>query len=270
LCRRVGISRQAVYKKQARRSRREIDEAAVIELVKRERLMQPRLGCRKLRVLLGTDLEEMGIRLGRDRFFKVLKQEGLLIKRRRRGAPRTTEAVHRFRTYPNLLKGSVFRKAHEGWVSDITYVRTEEGWLYVFLISDVFSRKIVGVAVGTTLEAKWNVIALQMAIKQLPGVARPIHHSDRGVQYCCEDYVEILKARQLPISMTEENHCGENAQAERLNGILKEEYGLGETFQTKEQARSAIWEAVRLFNERRPHTSLGYRIPALVHMEAVS
>jgi transposase InsO family protein len=211
----------------------------------------------------------MGIRIGRDRFFSLLRKRGLLIKRRRKGAPRTTNAMHRFRAYPNLLKGLLPTKAHEAWVSDITYVRTEDGWLYVFLISDVFSRKIVGIAVGGTLEAKWNVHALKMAIKQLPVNARTIHHSDRGIQYCCGDYVKVLESRGLRISMTEENHCAENAQAERLNGILKQEYGLGETFLTKEQAIAAIKDAVRLFNERRPHTSLGYRIPAQVHAEAV-
>lgn len=265
----MGISRQAVYKKYERRSRREIDEECVIQLVKRERLLQPKLGCRKLRVLLGADLEEMGIRIGRDRFFKLLKQKGLLIKRRRKGAPRTTNAMHRFRAYPNLLKGLLLTKAHEAWVSDITYVRTEEGWLYVFLISDAFSRKIVGIAVGVTLEAKWSVQALMMAMKQLPVMAVTIHHSDRGIQYSCDDYVKILESRGIRISMTEENHCAENAQAERLNGILKQEYGLGETFLTKEQALAAIKEAVNLYNERRPHTSLGYRIPAEVHAEAV-
>lgn len=241
----------------------------MIQLVKRERFLQTKLGCRKLRVLLVSDLAEMGIRIGRDRFFSVLRKSGLLIKRRRRGTPRTTNAIHRFRAYPNLLKGLLPTKAHEAWVSDITYVRTEGGWLYVFLISDVFSRKIVGLAVGGTLEAKWNVRALEMAIKQLPGKARTIHHSDRGIQYCCADYVKILESRGLRISMTEENHCAENAQAERLNGILKQEYGLGETFRTKMQALTAIRDAVRLYNERRPHTSLGYRIPAQVHAEAV-
>jgi len=265
----VGISRQAVYKKEARRNRREIDEEAVVQLVKRERIQQTKIGCRKLRVLLVMDLREMGIQIGRDRFFSVLRRRGLLIKRRRRGTPRTTNAIHRFRAYPNLLKGLLPTKAHEAWVSDITYVRTEEGWLYVFLISDVFSRKIVGIAVGGTLEAKWNVHALKMAIKQLPGKARPIHHSDRGIQYCCDEYVKVMENRGLQISMTEENHCAENAQAERLNGILKQEYGLGETLRTRMHALTAIKDAARLYNERRPHTSLGYKIPALVHAEAV-
>ena len=265
MCERAGISRQAVYKEHRARCRRAIDEAAVVELVKRERRLQPRLGCRKLLVLLRVGLVEMGIRIGRDRFFEVLMCQGLLIDRVRRGGPRTTDARHRLRTYPNLFQGLVLTRVHQAWVSDITYVRTEEGWLYVFLISDAFSRKIVGEATGDTLEAKWNVRALKMAMEQLPGNVRPIHHSDRGIQYCCEEYIEVLEERRLRISMTEENHCYENAQAERLNGILKQEYGLGETFRTKGEARLAVKEAKDLFNERRPHMSLGYQIPSIVH-----
>ena len=192
----------------------------------------------------------------------------LLIERKRRSWPKTTDARHRFRTYRNLLRGLLVRRAHQAWVSDITYVRTEEGWVFVFLISDVFSRKIVGVATGDTLEARWNVKALKMAIEQLPEKAKPVHHSDRGIQYCCEEYVEVLESRLIEISMTEENHCYENAQAERVNGILKQEYGLGDTFRTKAEARAAIEEAVWLFNERRPHTSLGYQTPSSVHVAA--
>ena len=269
LCAAVGISRQAHYRARRRRRRREIDESAVIELVKRERRLQPRIGGRKLLRLLRREWEEaLGIRMGRDRFFELLRRHGLLVERRRRGAPRTTDARHGFRTYPNRYRDGTWTGPHQAWVSDMTYVRTDEGWLYAWLISEAWSRKIVGCSGESTLEAEGSLRALSMAVGQLPPGARPLHHSDRGIQYCCWAYICRLEERGLVVSMTEENHCYENAQAERVNGILKQEYGLGETFRTRAQARKALRQAVRLFNTRRPHTSLGYRIPEQVHESA--
>jgi len=246
-----------------------IDEAAVVELVQRERCLQPRIGGRKLRVLLKEEWEtEMGLRLGRDRFFKLLRAHGLLIERRRRKGPRTTDARHGFEKYPNLFSGQKWTGPHQAWVSDVTYVRTAEGWLYLWLISDAWSRKIVGYSAEDTLEAEGGLRALARAMAQLPEGARPLHHSDRGIQYCCHAYIKQLEARQMGVSMTEENHCYENGQAERVNGILKQEYGLGETFGTKAMGRAAMKEGIELFNTRRPHMSLGYRIPGQVHEPA--
>ncbi len=269
LCQEVGLSRQAYYQDRRARQRRTIDEGAIVELVRRERRLQPKLGGRKLRVLLRSEWEaEMGIRMGRDRFFELLRQHGLLIKRRRRRRPRTTDARHGFRTYPNRFRGRTWTAPHQAWVSDVTYVRTEEGWLYVWLISDAWSRKIVGYSAEDTLEAEGSLRALSMALAQLPSGTRPLHHSDRGIQYCCRVYIQRLEGQGIGVSMTEENHCYENAQAERVNGILKQEYGLGETFRTKAMCRAALEQAVELFNTRRPHRSLGYRIPGQVHVTA--
>jgi transposase InsO family protein len=267
LCREVGISRQAVYQGHRHRQRREVDAEAVVALVQRERQRQSRLGVRKLRVVLAEDLEAMGIWLGRDRMFELLRERGLLVERRV-GRPRTTDSRHGFRTYGNLLKDLTLTGPHQAWVSDLTYVRTEESWLYVSLVSDAWSRKIVGYAAYDTLEALGSLLALDQALGQLPAGSSVVHHSDRGVQYCCWDYVERLERRGVRVSMTEANHCYENAQAERLNGILKEEYGLGQTWRTKAQARSALAQAVELYNECRPHQSLGYRMPSVVHAEA--
>ena len=266
LCRGVRLSRQGYYKSRRARGRREVDEEAVVELVKRERQVQPRLGGRKLLVVLKADMESMGIRVGRDRFFSILRREGLLVPRRRRGV-RTTQSRHGLRTYGNLYRDARIEGVHEAWLSDLTYVRTDEGFVYVSLISDAYSRKIVGYASSATLEARGSVGALRMALGQLPGGARPLHHSDRGIQYCCRAYVGTLERRGLGISMTEENHCYENAQAERLNGILKQEYGLGVSFRSRRQAGAAVRQAVGLYNGRRPHTSLGYRTPESVHAE---
>ena len=269
LCAAVGISRQAHYRARRRRRRREIDESAVIELVKRERRLQPKIGGRKLLTLLRREWEQaLGIRIGRDRFFELLRRHGLLIERRRRGAPRTTDARHGFRTYANRFQDGTWSGPHQAWVSDMTYVRTDEGWVYAWLISDAWSRKIVGYSGEASLEAEGSLRALAMALDQLPAGVRPLHHSDRGIQYCCRDYIRRLEDRELGVSMTEENHCYENAQAERVNGILKQEYGLGETFRTRAQAREALRQAVWLFNTRRPHMSLDYRIPGQVHETA--
>jgi len=267
LCRAVRLSRQGYYKGRRERARREVDEEALVELVRRERRLQPRLGARKLLVVLRGEMERMGIRIGRDRFFALLRREGLLVPRRRRRA-RTTDSRHSFRTYTNLYREAEIDGVHQAWVSDLTYVRTDEGFAYVSLISDAYSRKIVGYATERTLEARGSVRALRMALRQLPEGARPLHHSDRGVQYCCWDYVGLLERSGLAISMTEEDHCYENAQAERLNGIVKEEYGLGCTFRTRAQAARAVRQAVELYNHRRPHTALGYRTPGAMHAEA--
>lgn len=267
LCGAAGLSRQGYYKQRKARGRRQVDEEAIVELVRRERALQPRLGARKLLALLGGELAEMDIRIGRDRFLEVLRRHGLLIERRRRSV-RTTQSAHGFRTYPNLYRETHLTGAHQAWVSDLTYVRTEEGFEYVWLVSDAYSRKIVGHCAWHTAEAVGGVKALKKALGQLPEGARPLHHSDRGIQYCCWDYVALLDRHGIAISMTEEDHCYENAQAERVNGILKQEYGLGETFATRAQVRRALKEAVMLYNGRRPHTSLGYRTPQAVHAEA--
>jgi transposase InsO family protein len=140
--------------------------------------------------------------------------------------------------------------------------------LYLSLLTDAGSRKIVGWHASDSLEAEGCLRTLQQALAQLPAGARPIHHSDRGTQYCCHAYVETLERRGLAISQTEVQHCYENAQAERVNGILKVEYGLEATFKSKALALVAIGQAIALYNGRRPHQALGYRIPAQVHAEA--
>jgi putative transposase len=265
LCAAVGISRQGYYKGHKARQRREIDEATVVELVKRERRIQPRLGARKVLAVLKEELEEMGIAIGRDSFFRLLRAKGLLVPRTRATGPRTTDSRHGFWTYGNLLRELELTGSNQCWVSDLTYVRTEEGFLYVSLITDRWSRKIVGYSGHGSLEAEGCIRALEMALGQLPEGKRPIHHSDRGIQYCCWEYVRMLESRGVAISMTEENHCYENAAAERVNGILKQEYGLSETFRTRQEALKALEQAVRLYNTRRPHTSLGYKTPSEVH-----
>jgi putative transposase len=264
LCAAAGYSRQAYYRGCRTRRRQEVDEEAVVEQVKAQRRLHPRIGTRKLCVLVGPALREQGIALGRDRLFALLKRRDLLVKRRRNGA-RTTDSRHGLRTRPNLIRRIEATMPDQVWVSDITYVRTQAGFLYLSLVMDAYSRKVLGYCAHDNLEAEGCLRALRQALSSLAPGARPIHHSDRGLQYCSTDYVNLLEARGCPVSMTELNHCYENAQAERLNGILKQEYALDATFSTKAQARAAIREAVELYNAGRPHTALGYRTPSSVY-----
>jgi len=267
LCDRVGMSRQNYYAARRLRGRREIEEGLMLELVRRERRLQPRLGGRKLLHLLGADLEEARVSVGRDRFFELLAENDLLVAPKP-GAPRTTQSRHCLPVFRNLLAGLVLQGPNQAWVSDLTYIRTEEGFLFASLITDAYSRKIVGAHIGDSLEAEGCLQALDQALEGLPADKRPIHHSDRGCQYCCHQYVGRLQERGLQISMTEVTHCYENAKAERVNGILKQEYEMDRTFRTKAQAKAAFHQAVWLYNHRRPHLMLDYRFPSNVHAEA--
>lgn len=264
LCRRAGISRQNYYACRRVRQREHAEEELIVELVRRERRLQPRLGGRKLFFMLQGEFSEHGISIGRDRFFEVLKRANLLVEAKA-GRARTTNSRHSLPVFRNLFSGRTWDGPNQAWVSDLTYVRTEEGFLYAALITDAYSRKIVGYHIGDNLEAQGCIWALEMALKWLPAGQQPIHHSDRGCQYCCHAYVERLQKRRLPISMTEVQHCYENALAERVNGILKQEYEMDRTFRTKEQAKGALEQAVMLYNNRRPHLGLNYRCPAQAH-----
>jgi len=267
LCARVGMSRQNYYAARRHRGRREIDEALIVECVRQERRLQPRIGVRKLLFLLQGALAEAGVAIGRDRFIEVLRAHGLLVERKRTW-PRTTQSRHTLPVFYNLVAGLELTAPNQVWVSDLTYIRTEEGFLYGAVIMDRFSRKIVGAHIGDSLEAQGCIQALEAALADLPADRFPIHHSDRGCQYCCHDYVARLQERGLSISMTEQNHCYENAHAERVIGTLKQEYELDATFRTKEDAMRAFYQAVEVYNRFRPHLSLNYEVPARVHERA--
>ena len=266
-CRRAEMSRQNYYALRRERRERALDEELVVRLVCRERQQQPRLGGRKLLWMLGGELTENGVEIGRDRFFKVLREKDLLIERKR-GRVRTTNSRHSLPVFRNLVAGIEPTAPNEIWVSDLTYIRTEEGFLFASVIMDRFSRKIVGSHIGDSLEAEGCLSTLERALAGLPEGRFPIHHSDRGCQYCCHEYVNRLRERGLPISMTEIMHCYENAAAERVIGILKQEYELDRTLRTKEQAIGAFDQAVFLYNHRRPHLCLNYRTPAQSHAMA--
>jgi transposase InsO family protein len=267
LCLKLGMSRQNYYARRTLRSRRWVDGELVMQLVRQERQLQPRLGARKMRVLLRDPLAKAGVRMGRDRFFEVLREYDLLLLPRRSENPRTTNSYHNLPIFTNLIKGLTVSHPNQVWVGDLTYLRTEEGFMFLALLTDKMSRHIVGYHCSDSLESIGCQHALRMALKQLPEGVWPIHHSDRGCQYCCHDYVEMARARDLTMSMTEVDHCAENALAERMNGILKGEYALDQRFKTKEHAMKVVDEAIRLYGNRRPHSALGNRFPAQVHAE---
>src|SRR5512141_441658 len=227
------MSRQNYYARRGHRGRRAVDSDLVVGLVQQERQKQSRLGTRKLYHLLKPKLEKAGVRIGRDRMFEELRKRDLLLEPLPAKYPQTTQSYHNLPVFGNRIKDLEVTAPNQVWVSDITYVRTRESFVYLALITDKYSRKIVGWHLGDTLEAIGCVRALERALTGLPAGCKPIHHSDQGSQYCCHEYVRRLQERELPISMTELNHCAENALAERMNGILKQEYGLGLELATK-------------------------------------
>lgn len=260
----AGMSRQNFYKGRHTRKQLAIDEEFILGLVRQQRCRHPFIGVRKLHYMLGDEFFFAGVKLGRDRFFRLLSRNGLLVKRRRRTV-RTTYSGHGLRVYGNVLRETVLTGSCQAVASDITYIRTEEGFMYLALVMDCYSRAIVGYDCSDSLELHGAMRALSRALNNVGNAKGLIHHSDRGIQYCSGAYIRKLKSHGVVISMTEEDHCYENSQAERLNGILKYEYGLGGRFRTKCDAKRAVVEAVELYNSWRPHQSLGYRCPMDVH-----
>ena len=259
---------QNYYARRGVRSRQGVDLALVLALVKAEREQQPRLGVRKLYHLIGPELRAAGVKLGRDRLFVELGKVGWLVERKLSEWPKTTQVDPNLPVFKNLIKRCPTSGPNQVWVADITYIRTQEAFMYLGLITDRWSRKIVGYHLGETLETEQVLKALAMALKGLKGAARPIHHSDRGCQYASHAYVYAVQKAGLAMSMTEKNHSAENALAERVNGILKREYWLDANFENRQQARQATWHGIRMYNTRRPHTALKLATPEQVHNAA--
>lgn len=264
LCQCAGITKQAFYKAAKRDRHRRDHEDKVLALVREVRQRHPRMGTRKMMVVLAPRLAEEGIAMGRNKLFDLLRRKGLLVRRKRSGA-RTTDSRHHMKVYRNELREATITGPNQAFVSDLTYLRTQEGFAYAVFVTDVYSRKIVGWDVSASLEMSGCMRAVAMALEQVPPDRPLIHHSDRGSQYCSGDYTALLKARGVTISMTEENHCYENGKAERLNGIMKQEYGLGEVLLDPADARKTTAQGVWLYNNERPHTALGYAVPEAVH-----
>jgi putative transposase len=256
----LGYSRQSYYKRKEIEIKRLEHNQMIKNRVQELRSRQTKVGGKKLH----RHLNEEGIPVGRDRLFDLLRFWGLLIHKKKR-FHKTTNSKHHFRKYSNLIKERPPKKIHEVYVSDITYIKTLEGFWYLYLITDMYSRKIVGHAFKNNLTADGTLESLDMALKQWPGGTKLIHHSDRGIQYCCHDYVDRLMDAGVQISMTEDNHVYENSLAERVNGILKDEFLLDHTIESSALAKRLVLEAIEIYNNERLHMSLGYRTPSYVH-----
>lgn len=263
VCNCFNSHRDAYYKCRARFKHRDIVEGQVIELVREERKLQSRVGTVKLLKELRPSFEELGLKIGRDQLFDILRAHDMLVKRKRFSC-KTTDSYHRFHKYNNLIKDLKITAPNQVWVSDITYVRTVKGFCYLALITDLFSRKIVGYDISDSLELAGCLRALKKAIASARPKGGLIHHSDRGIQYCSNQYVSALKNTGIRISMTEENHCYENAIAERVNGILKDEFYLDQCFFSTQNAKRATKSAIDIYNNKRLHISLGYKTPNMV------
>lgn len=267
MCELFGRSKQAYYQRSKHKCRQEVKTEILCQLVEKQRKIMPKIGGRKLLGLIEPDLPEE-LRMGRDSFFDFLREKGLLV-RKRGNRVRTTYSNHWMHKYPNLVKDFTPTGPHQLWVSDITYILTAEGFVYLSLVTDAYSRKIIGWALGDTLEACYSIMALNMAIGQLPrGIKNVFHHSDRGVQYCSTQYVKILNKRKFRISMTESGDPRDNAIAERVNGILKCEWLNQMKLSSMEQASNELEEIIRVYNEKRPHSSIDMMSPKKAHNQS--
>lgn len=239
----------------------------LIDEVLKIRKNQKRLGSRKLLFKLNSFMQEHQIGIGRDAFFNLLSERGLLVRKRKRRKPITTFSDHWMRKYPNLIEGFYPTAPSQLWVNDITYIVVDDGFAYLSLITDAYSRKIVGFYLSPDLSAEGCIKALKMALNKNPDLGRLIHHSDRGSQYCCSDYVKILNDNFIRISMTQNGDPKENAIAERVNGILKDEL-LEKSYMDYKQAIRGISVAISTYNHQRPHGSIDYLTPIEAHFRS--
>ena len=259
------MTRQAYYQHYWQKEETSFEQELVIKEVLRIRKTHKKMGCRKLLVKLEAFMFDHQIKMGRDALFGLLAANQLLIRRRNRRVS-TTYSSHWLRKYPNLIREFVADGINQLWVSDITYWRFKDKFLYISFITDVFSHKIVGYYLSESLEAESSIHALQMALDQLKQpIEGLIHHSDRGIQYCCKEYVKLLQDNSIAISMTENGDPLENALAERINGIIKGEYLDCYEVNSIQEANELLIQVVNLYNQERPHMSIGNKTPEEVH-----
>lgn len=267
ICRLLGVTRQAFYQFCWRLEDITTEEQLVLEQVKKIRSIHPVIGTRKLYCLLQSFLQDHQIKMGRDALFDLLAANKMLVRRRKRRIA-TTQSCHWFKKYPNLTKTWHPQACEQLWVADITYVPIAKGFLYLNLITDAYSHKVMGYHIAESLEAVHTSKALRMALSQkhhMPGTL--IHHSDRGIQYCSHEYVQILNDNGIKISMTESGDPLENPIAERINGILKEEYLKHYEITSHQHAMDLMDSIVNRYNNQRPHQSINMLTPEAAHQQ---
>ena len=264
LCSLLGYSRQAYYQHLKVQEQEALQKDLLVQEVLRIRTNQKRIGVRKLLVMMNIFMQQHTIQIGRDAFFDLLRKQGLLVRKRKRSRPQTTFSHHWLRKYQNLVAGFIPTAPNQLWVSDITYIHLHNGFAYLSLITDAYSRKIVGFYLCEDLSARGCVLALRMALKNNPLCDKLIHHSDRGLQYCSADYVKLLQDNNIRISMTQNGDPLENALAERVNGILKDEL-LEVSYSSLAEAQQAVAMAISTYNHQRPHSSVDMLTPVIAH-----
>lgn len=235
----------------------------------RERKQLPRIGTRKVYYLIKEDLRQQGLKFGRDKLFELMRLYGLQIRPRRRYT-QTTMSKHWLRKWPNLIKSKRANHQDEVWVSDITYIKTEQGNCYLNMITDAYSRKIMGYALADNMETESMIKALNMAIAQRENpLVSTIHHSDRGLQYCSKEYASMTAKNNIRLSMTENGDPYENALAERMNRTIKEEFGMDRKMKNKQQVQKLVEESIFLYNYKRPHLALRMKTPDQVYNKKI-
>lgn len=267
-CSLLGVSRQAYYDRLEREGIQAVLTTVIINAVLEIRAYLPKSGFRQLQYELKDLLAEHNI--GRDKFLQMLRQAGLL-QQIKRGGTRTTFSAHGLFVYQNLIDNLLITNILQVWVVDITYIRTTVGFVYLALVTDSFSRKIVGYDASDSLELEGSLRALQQAVKGIPKKIKHslIHHSDRGSQYCSHVYIQYLCSQGIRISMAATGNCYENPQAESMNGRLKVEFLLDSTFPSKQAAYTAIANAVLMYNTKRPHGRIAGEKPTSLHQAAL-
>jgi len=258
-----GISRQAVYQSRSRIANREDELLLVKQLVMTIRMQMPRLGTRKLYYLLKADLKQLNIKLGRDALFDYLRRENLLIYPKK-NYMKTTNSKHWLRKYPNLLKEQIVDRPEQVFVSDITYIKTKERTHYLSLVTDAYSRKIMGHQLSDDMRAEHMAKAFKKAAQNRRFDTPVIHHSDRGLQYCSEEFQTVLKQHNGIPSMTDGYDCYQNALAERMNGIIKHEF-LTHQCNNGKELRKVIDQSIEIYNNKRPHLAHAMKTPDYVH-----
>jgi hypothetical protein len=264
LCSLFGYSRQAFYQFKKNAERESLQHDLILQKVLSIRKTLKRVGTRKLFYMMQHFLQQHHIQIGRDALFDLLASHHMLIRRRKRRIPVTTFSNHWMHKYPTLIIGFIPTAPNQLWVSDITYICLVNDFAYLSLITDAYSRKIVGFCLLENLSAQGCITALKMALSNHPQLGRLIHHSDRGSQYCCGDYVGILENQYIKISMTQSGDPLENPLAERENGILKEEL-LEKQYLNFHQAQQAVAKAISIYNHIRPHSSIDMLTPVEAH-----
>jgi putative transposase len=267
ICGLFGKTRRAYYDYISRRDQSVLFNDIVMYYVHEIRNDLPMIGTRKLHHMLTPKLETHGIKLGRDALFNILVNNKLLIRQRRRKAL-TTDSKHWMKKYNNLIQGLKIISPEQVWVSDITYIRLNHDWAYLSLVTDAFSKKIMGFSLRMDLTTKGCIDALKMAINNRIYANTLIHHSDRGSQYCSRVYVKILLENNISISMTQNGDPYENAIAERVNGIIKNEFNLSSTQYGFDNTLEKVKKAIEKYNEKRPHLSCNYLTPNEAHLQS--